>query len=113
MAYACQHTVDHARTETGRIIATRISVATSTNEKRKFIGQFTDDSSLSYFNARYYDSSRGEFLSEDPVFLTLAHVSLIGAMWAWGYSGSWGYGPGGIVGVLLIVVVVLALSGRI
>jgi RHS repeat-associated protein len=48
--------------------STRISVATSTNEKRKFIGQFVDDSTLSYLNARYYDESRGQFLSQDPVF---------------------------------------------
>jgi RHS repeat-associated protein len=49
--------------------STRISVATSTNEKRKFIGQFTDDSSLSYLQARYYDGSRGQFLTQDPIFL--------------------------------------------
>jgi RHS repeat-associated protein len=49
--------------------STRISSATSTNERRKFIGQFVDDSTLSYLNARYYDGSRGQFLSQDPVFL--------------------------------------------
>jgi RHS repeat-associated protein len=49
--------------------STRISVATSTNEKRQFIGQFTDDSTLSYLQARYYDSARGQFLSQDPMFL--------------------------------------------
>jgi RHS repeat-associated protein len=49
--------------------STRISVATSTNERRKFISQFADDSTLSYLQARYYDSGRGQFLSEDPVFL--------------------------------------------
>jgi RHS repeat-associated protein len=49
--------------------ATRVSVGASTNEKRKFIGQFADDSALSYLNARYYDGSRGQFLSQDPVFL--------------------------------------------
>jgi RHS repeat-associated protein len=48
--------------------STRISVATSTNERRQYIGQFTDDSTLSYLQARYYDSARGQFLSEDPVF---------------------------------------------
>jgi RHS repeat-associated protein len=48
---------------------TRISVATSTNEKRQFIGQFTDDSSLSYLNTQFYDSARGQFISQDPVFL--------------------------------------------
>jgi RHS repeat-associated protein len=47
---------------------TRISNSTSTNEKRKFIGQFSDDSGLSYLNARYYDSARGQFVSQDPVF---------------------------------------------
>ncbi len=38
---------------------------------------------------------------------------LIGAIPNWGYSRGWGYGPSGIVGVLLVVVVVLALLGRI
>jgi RHS repeat-associated protein len=49
--------------------ATRISSATSTNERRKYIGQFSDDSGLSYLNARYYEPSRGQFLSQDPEFL--------------------------------------------
>jgi len=57
--------------------STRISVATSTNEKRQFIGQFTDDSTLSYLQARYYDNSRGQFLSEDPVFLLMGSPSQV------------------------------------
>jgi RHS repeat-associated protein len=48
--------------------ATRISSATSTNERRKWIGQFLDDSNLEYLNARYYSPSQGQFLTEDPVF---------------------------------------------
>src|SRR5215470_517833 len=48
--------------------STRISVATSTNEKRQFIGQFKDDSTLSYLNARYYNGTQGQFTSQDPVF---------------------------------------------
>jgi RHS repeat-associated protein len=48
--------------------AIRVSVSTSTNEKRQFIGQFADDSTLNYLNARFYESSRGQFLSQDPVF---------------------------------------------
>jgi RHS repeat-associated protein len=51
---------------------TRVSVSTSTKDKRQFIGQFTDDSTLSYFNARYYDSGRGQFTSEEPFFSALA-----------------------------------------
>jgi RHS repeat-associated protein len=50
--------------------ATRISTSTyPTNEKRQYIDQFSDaQTGLSYFNARYYEAPRGQFLSEDPVF---------------------------------------------
>jgi RHS repeat-associated protein len=51
--------------------ATRVSVSTSTNEKRKFIGQFLDDSNLEYLNARYYNPAQGQFISQDPVFWEL------------------------------------------
>ena len=57
--------------------STRISVATSTNERRKYIGQFSDDSGLSYLNARYMDSSRGQFLSQDPSFLAVGNPALL------------------------------------
>lgn len=39
------------------------------NANRQYIGQFTDPTNLSFLNARYYDSGRGQFLSQDPVFL--------------------------------------------
>jgi RHS repeat-associated protein len=49
--------------------ATRISTNTGgADSARKYIGQFTDASNLDYLNARYYDSSRGQFLTEDPEF---------------------------------------------
>jgi RHS repeat-associated protein len=57
--------------------STRISVATSTNEKRQFIGQFQDDSTLSYLNARYYDSNRGQFVNEDPTFLAIGDLNKV------------------------------------
>ena len=47
------------------------------------------------------------------ILLVILILMLIGALPTWGYSSSWGYGPGGIVGVLLIVVIALALTGRI
>jgi RHS repeat-associated protein len=37
--------------------------------RRKYIGQFVDDSSLSYLNARYYNGTQGQFTSQDPVFI--------------------------------------------
>jgi RHS repeat-associated protein len=49
--------------------ATRISTSTyPTNEKRQYIGQFSDaQTNLNYLNARYYNPTQGQFLSEDPV----------------------------------------------
>ena len=38
---------------------------------------------------------------------------LIGAFPAWPYSRGWGYGPSGIVSLLLVILIVLALTGRI
>ncbi|MEP9399079.1 DUF3309 family protein [Mesorhizobium sp. KR2-14] len=38
---------------------------------------------------------------------------LVGAFPAWPYSRGWGYGPSGIVGILLIVLVILLLTGRV
>jgi len=47
------------------------------------------------------------------ILLIILILILIGAIPNWGYSRGWGYGPSGIVGVLLIVVIVLLLTGRI
>jgi hypothetical protein len=47
------------------------------------------------------------------ILIIVLILILIGALPTWGYSGGWGYGPGGIVGVLLIIVIVLALTGRL
>jgi flagellin-like protein len=38
---------------------------------------------------------------------------LLGAIPSWPYSRAWGYGPSGIVGVVLVVVIVLLLAGQI
>lgn len=47
------------------------------------------------------------------ILIVLLILMLIGAVPRWGYSSGWGYGPSGIVGILLIVVLVLALTGRV
>lgn len=36
----------------------------------------------------------------------------VGAYPRWGYSSGWGYGPSGIFGLLLVIVVVMALLGH-
>jgi RHS repeat-associated protein len=41
------------------------------NEQKQYIGQYTDpETNLSYLQARYMNSTNGQFLSEDPVFLS-------------------------------------------
>ena len=47
------------------------------------------------------------------ILVVLLILILIGALPRWGYSTNWGYGPGGIVGVILIIVIILALTNRI
>lgn len=47
------------------------------------------------------------------ILIVLLILILIGALPRWGYSNNWGYGPGGLVGVILVIVIVLALAGRI
>jgi RHS repeat-associated protein len=50
--------------------ATRVSTSSyPTNEKRQYIGQFSDaQTNLDYLQARYYDNTRGQFVSQDPEF---------------------------------------------
>ena len=38
---------------------------------------------------------------------------LIGALPRWGHSANWGYGPSGILGLILVVIVILVLLGRL
>jgi len=44
------------------------------------------------------------------VFLVLI---LIGAFPAWPHSRSWGYGPSSGIGLLLVILIVLLLTGRL
>ena len=46
------------------------------------------------------------------LLLIVLVLLVIGAFPRWRYSSGWGYGPSGLLGVVLIVVLVLALSGR-
>lgn len=38
---------------------------------------------------------------------------LVGALPRWGYSANWGFGPSGIVTILLVVLIVMMLTGRL
>jgi hypothetical protein len=47
------------------------------------------------------------------ILIVILILILIGAIPAWPYSRNWGYGPSGILGVVLVVVLILLLMGRI
>lgn len=46
------------------------------------------------------------------VLVVLLILLLLGALPTWPYSSSWGYYPSGGIAILLIVVLILALTGR-
>lgn len=47
------------------------------------------------------------------ILLIVLILLLIGALPVYPYSRKWGYGPGGIVGVLLVILIVMLLLGYV
>lgn len=47
------------------------------------------------------------------ILLIVLILLLFGAIPAWPHSRSWGYGPSGLLGVVVLVLIVLLLMGRI
>jgi hypothetical protein len=45
------------------------------------------------------------------ILIVILILMLVGALPSWGYSSGWGYGPSGLVGVLLIVLIIALLAG--
>ncbi len=47
------------------------------------------------------------------VLLIIVIILLLGALPTWPYSAGWGYYPSGGLGLVLIILIILALMGRI
>ncbi len=47
------------------------------------------------------------------IFLILLVLVLLGAIPTWPHSKGWGYGPSGGVGLIVVILVVLLVTGRI
>jgi hypothetical protein len=47
------------------------------------------------------------------ILLIILILVLIGAFPSWPHSRSWGYGPSGIIGLIVVILVILLLMGRI
>lgn len=47
------------------------------------------------------------------ILLVILILMLIGAIPSWPHSKSWGYGPSGGLGLVVIILIILLLMGRI
>jgi hypothetical protein len=47
------------------------------------------------------------------ILLVILALLLLGALPLWPYSSSWGYFPSGGLGLILVIVIILALAGRL
>jgi hypothetical protein len=49
----------------------------------------------------------------NPILLVIVLLLLIGTLPAWPYSAGWGYYPSGILGTVLLILLVMAVLGRV
>jgi hypothetical protein len=52
-------------------------------------------------------------MATSTLLLIILILVIIGAVPVWPYSQSWGYGPSGILGLILVVFLVLLLLGMV
>jgi hypothetical protein len=52
-------------------------------------------------------------MSVSTILIIILILLLIGAIPRWRYSSRWGYGPSGLLGIILVIVLILALTGRL
>lgn len=47
------------------------------------------------------------------ILLVILILIVIGALPSWPHSRSWGYGPSGITGLIVVILIVMLLTGRL
>jgi hypothetical protein len=52
-------------------------------------------------------------MSLGTILLIVLILLLVGAVPTWPHSKSWGYGPSGVLGLVVVVILVLLLMGRL
>ena len=52
-------------------------------------------------------------MSISTILLIILVLLLVGALPTWPYSGGWGYYPSGGLGLILIVLLILVVTGRL
>jgi hypothetical protein len=52
-------------------------------------------------------------MSLGTILLIILVVLLIGSFPLWPYSSGWGYGPSGGIGLLVLILIILLVTGRL
>ncbi|MEO6353834.1 MAG: DUF3309 family protein [Oxalobacteraceae bacterium] len=52
-------------------------------------------------------------MSIGTILLIVLILVLVGAFPSWPHSRSWGYGPSGLIGVVVVILLILLLTGRL
>jgi hypothetical protein len=52
-------------------------------------------------------------MSWGTILLIILILVLVGVIPTWPHSKGWGYAPSGVLGVVLVIVIVLLLTGRL
>jgi hypothetical protein len=61
----------------------------------------------------YHALAGGNTMTLGTILLIILIIVLIGAVPTWPYSRNWGYGPSGILGIIVVILIILALTGRL
>jgi len=52
-------------------------------------------------------------MSLGTILLVVLVLLLIGAIPSWPHSRGWGYGPSGVLGLILVVLLILVVTGKL
>ena len=52
-------------------------------------------------------------MSLGTILLIVVILALVGVLPVWPHARSWGYGPSGLVGVVLLILIILFVMGRL
>lgn len=52
-------------------------------------------------------------MSLGTLLLIVLILMLVGVIPTWPHSRGWGYGPSGVLGVVVVIIIVLLLTGRL